>query len=71
MQQEQGSGGGSVGRAVASDARGPRFESNHLQIFISDIYLFTVNCIEKTKRGREWPISKNMQQEQNRRCRNP
>ena len=28
-----GSGVGSVGRAVASDSRGPRFESNHRQKF--------------------------------------
>ena len=33
-----GSGGGSVGRAVASDSRGPRFESSHQQKFISNIY---------------------------------
>ena len=45
----QGSGCGSVGRAVASDTRGPQFESSHWQTFISDIYLFTVNCIEETK----------------------
>ena len=43
-----GSGCGSVGRAVASDARGLQFESSHRQTFILDIYLFTVNCIEKT-----------------------
>ena len=52
-----GSGCGSVGRAVASDARGLRFESSHRQTFISDIYLLTVNYIEKTKikrkRGQE------------------
>ena len=45
----RGSGGGSVGRAVASDVRGPRFESSHRQTFLSDIYLFTINYIEKTK----------------------
>ena len=39
-----GKGCGSVGRAVAFDTRGPRFESSH---FIE--HLFTVNCIEKTK----------------------
>ena len=44
-----GSGSGSVGRAVAADARGPRFESSHWLTFISDIYSITVNCIEKTK----------------------
>ena len=37
-----GSGGGSVCRAVASDARDPRFESSHRQIILSDIFLFTV-----------------------------
>ena len=44
-----GSGCGSVGRAVASVTRGPRFESSHRQTFILDIYLFPVNFIEKTK----------------------
>ena len=52
-----GSGCGSVGRAVASDTKGPRFESGHRQTFY---YLFTINWIEKTKtkdkRGREGPI---------------
>ena len=33
-----GSGCGSVGRAVASNARGPRFESSHRQKFIFNIY---------------------------------
>ena len=33
-----GSGGGSVGRAVASDFRGPPFESSHLQRFILNFY---------------------------------
>ena len=41
-----GSGCGSVGRAVASDTRGPQFESSHRQNFINT---FTINCIEKTK----------------------
>ena len=36
-------------RAVASDTRGTRFVSSHRQTFISDIYLFTVNCTEKMK----------------------
>ena len=44
-----GSGCGSVGRAVASNTRGPRFESSHWQKFIYIEHLFTVNCIEKTK----------------------
>ena len=51
----QGSVCGSVGRAVASDTRGPQFKSSHLQTFISDIYLFTVNCIEKTKIKKKRP----------------
>ena len=37
---------GSVDRTVASDTRGPRFESSHRQILY---YLFTGSCIEKTK----------------------
>ena len=46
--RSKGSSCGSVGRAVASDSRGPRFESSHRQnIYIE--HLFTVNCIEKTK----------------------
>ena len=44
-----GSGCGSVGRAVASDTRGPRFESSHQRIFIKNIYLHIVNCVKKTK----------------------
>ena len=38
MPWTMGSGGGSVGRAVASDSRGPRFESSHRQKFILNIY---------------------------------
>ena len=38
---------GSVGRAVASDSRGPRFESSHWKKCIFNI--FTVNCVEKMK----------------------
>ena len=54
-----GSGCGSIGRAVASNTRGPRFESRHRQIFVE--HLFTVNCIvlknkNKRKRGREWSV---------------
>ena len=33
-----GSGCGSVGRAVASDSKGPRFDSNHRQHFKLNIY---------------------------------
>ena len=42
-----GSGCGSVGRAVASDVRGPRFISSHRRNL--NWTLFTVNWIEKTK----------------------
>ena len=49
QQFKVGSCRGSVGGMVASDARGPRFESSHRQTFILDIYLFTVNCVEKKK----------------------
>ena len=45
-----GSGCGSVGRAVASDARGPRFESSHWQKFINIEHLYTVNCILKRRK---------------------
>ena len=37
---------GSVGRAVASDTRCPRFESSHRQNLLN---LFTFNYIEKTE----------------------
>ena len=36
-----GSGCGSVGRAVASDTRGSRFESSHQQTFIRNICLLS------------------------------
>ena len=41
-----GIGCDSVGRAVASDSRGPWFLSSHCQKFI--YRTFIVNCIEKT-----------------------
>ena len=44
-----GSGCGSVGRAVASDTRDPRFESDHNQILLS------VNWIEKMKIKKKEP----------------
>ena len=47
------SGSGSVGRAVASDTRGPRFESFHLQNLY--VTLLTVNCIEKKKIKKKRP----------------
>ena len=49
-----GSGCGLVGRVVASDTRGPRFESSHRQnLCWTFVYLFTINCIEKTKIKKE------------------
>ena len=39
--QKLGSGCGTVGRAVASDLRGPQFESNHRQNFIINIFPVT------------------------------
>ena len=54
--KDEGSGRGSVGKAVASDTIGLQFESSHRQTLY---YLFTVNCVEKTKikqkRGRDRP----------------
>ena len=51
---KKGSGCGSV----ASNTRGPQFESRHRQ----NLYWTFVYCIETTKikekRGREWPIKK-------------
>ena len=47
------SGCASVGRVVASDTRGPRFKSGHQQTLH---YLYTVNCIEKTKIKKKMPV---------------
>ena len=49
-----GSGCGSVGRVVASNARVPRFESNHRQFF-KNTYLLTVNCTGKAKIKKKRP----------------
>ena len=46
----KGSGGGSVGRVVASNSRGKQFESSHRQTFKMYIY-----CIEKTKIKKKGP----------------
>ena len=43
-----GSGCGTVGRAVASDARDPRFESSHRQFNLLPFDCF-INCIENMK----------------------
>ena len=49
--EKRGSGCGSVGRAVASDTRGPRFESSHRQKFINiEQLLYTVNCVMKRQK---------------------
>ena len=48
-----GSGCGSVGRAVAFNTKGPRFDSSHRQNFIE--HLFIINCIEKTKINKKRP----------------
>ena len=49
---------GSVGRAVASDTRSPRFESSHRQNLLNICLLSTVFWKDenKEKRGREWPM---------------
>ena len=52
-----GSGCGSIGRAFASNHRGPGFKCSHQQIFM--LNTFSVNCWNdenKGKRGREWPF---------------
>ena len=46
---EQGSGCGAVGRAVASDTRGPRFESSHRQLLLNIYLLLTVCRKDKNK----------------------
>ena len=50
-----GSGCGSVGRAVASDTRGPWFESSHRQKFIYRTFVYCQLCIEKTKNKKNRP----------------
>ena len=47
IETKLGSGCGSVGRAVNSNTRGPRFDSSHGQNFNWTIII--VDCIEKTK----------------------
>ena len=46
-----GSGCGSVGRGVASDTRGPRFESSHGETYIQTIFY----SFEKTKTKKKSP----------------
>ena len=45
----------SVGRVVAYDTRGQQFESSPWQIFIKNIYLPIVKCVEKTKIKKKRP----------------
>ena len=56
-----GSGCGSVGRVVALDIRGPRFESSLQRYFLTNI--FTLLTVEKTKiekrEGGNGPFLKN------------
>ena len=49
----KGSGGGSVGRAVASNSRDPQFESHHRQNFIYQLY--NTNIVEETKVKKKRP----------------
>ena len=53
----EGSGCSSVGRVVAFDTRGPRFNSSHMQNFIGHLFvnLVIINCIEKTKINKKKP----------------
>ena len=47
---------GSVGRVVASDTRGPRFESSHWQkLFILNICVLSTVCIEKDENKEKRP----------------
>ena len=50
------SGCGSIGKAVASNTRGPRFKSSHRQnLYWIFVYLFIINSIEKTKINKKRP----------------
>ena len=48
-----GSGCGSVGRGVASDTRGPRFESSHWQIFIYILNICLVSTVFLKDKNKE------------------
>ena len=61
-----GSGCGSVGGEVASNTKGPRFESSHWQKFIYLLNICLLSTVywkdeNKEKRGWEWPIFKKNQ----------
>ena len=47
-----GSGCGAVGRAVAYDTRGPRFESSHRQLLLN-IYLLLTVCRKDENKEKE------------------
>ena len=49
---QMGSGCGAVGRAVASDTRGPGFESSHRQLLLN-IYLLLTVCRKDENKGKE------------------
>ena len=49
---EKGSGCGAVGRAVASETRGPGFESSHLQLLLN-IYLLLTVCRNDENKQKE------------------
>ena len=59
--QLNGSGGGSVGRAVASDTRDPRFESQHWQNFTYHLCIEIEKPIIKEKRPGMANLKKGMQ----------
>ena len=51
----QGSGNGTIDSSVASNVKGPGFESSHRQLLLHNILLFVENTkIKRTKVGREW-----------------
>ena len=50
LNDNPGSGCGSVGRAVASNTRGPRLKYSHWQKFIYIEHLFSVNCQLKRRK---------------------
>ena len=55
-QRKNASGCGSVGRAVASDTRGPQFESSHRQKnYLYRTFVYCQLCFEKTKIEKKRP----------------
>ena len=61
-----GSGCGSVGRAVASNTRGPQFESSHPQKFIYILNICLLSTVfwkdeNKEKGAENGPFLKNLQ----------